>query len=63
MTIDNNKVRFDQDLIERYGGRGPRYTSYPTALQFDESITAADYERIARDSNSVLQLTLLLLRL
>ena len=51
MTIDNNKVRFDQDLIERYGGRGPRYTSYPTALQFDESITAADYERIARDSN------------
>jgi oxygen-independent coproporphyrinogen-3 oxidase len=51
MTIANNKVRFDQDLIERYGGRGPRYTSYPTALQFDESLTAADYDRIARQSN------------
>lgn len=51
MTMDNNKVRFDQDLIERYGGRGPRYTSYPTALQFDESFTVADYERIARESN------------
>lgn len=51
MTIDNNNVCFDQDLIERYGGRGPRYTSYPTALQFDECFTAADYERVARSSN------------
>ena len=30
------KVDFDTDLIVRYGGRGPRYTSYPTALQFSE---------------------------
>ena len=51
MTIANNNVRFDQDLVERYGGRGPRYTSYPTALQFDESFTATDYERIAQQSN------------
>jgi oxygen-independent coproporphyrinogen-3 oxidase len=52
MANDNNyEVCFDQELIERYGGRGPRYTSYPTALQFDESFTAADYQRIARDSN------------
>ncbi len=27
---------FDADLIRRYGGSVPRYTSYPTALQFDE---------------------------
>jgi len=51
MKIDSNKVCFDQDLIERYGGRGPRYTSYPTALQFDERFTAGDYERVARHSN------------
>ncbi len=51
MTIDNNNVCFDQDLIGRYGGRGPRYTSYPTALQFDDWFTAADYERVARSSN------------
>ncbi len=51
MATDNNNVRFDLDLIERYGGRGPRYTSYPTALQFDESFAVADYERVARDSN------------
>ncbi len=36
-------VCFDQELISRYGGRGPRYTSYPTALQFDESFTAEQY--------------------
>ncbi|NGY03187.1 oxygen-independent coproporphyrinogen III oxidase [Solimonas terrae] len=27
----------DADLIRRYGGSVPRYTSYPTALQFTES--------------------------
>ena len=52
MKINNNDVCFDQDLIERYGGRGPRYTSYPTALQFDEGFTAVDYERAARCSNA-----------
>ena len=44
-------VCFDTDLIVRYGGRGPRYTSYPTALQFNESLTADDYQRQARASN------------
>ena len=31
------------DLIERYGGRTPRYTSYPTAIQFTPDIAARDY--------------------
>ena len=44
-------VCFDEDLIRRYDGRGPRYTSYPTALQFDEQFTADDYRRHARASN------------
>jgi len=46
-----NNVCFDQELISRYGGRGPRYTSYPTALQFDENMTAAKYVEAARASN------------
>ena len=46
------EVRFDQDLIVRYGGRGPRYTSYPTALQFNEELTADDYRAKARASNA-----------
>jgi oxygen-independent coproporphyrinogen-3 oxidase len=31
---------FDADLIQRYGGSVPRYTSYPTALQFDAGFGA-----------------------
>jgi oxygen-independent coproporphyrinogen-3 oxidase len=50
--MPDHSICFDQDLIERYGGRGPRYTSYPTALQFDESFTAVDYARHARESNA-----------
>ncbi len=44
-------VYFDAELIERYGGRGPRYTSYPTALQFSERFTADHYREQATRSN------------
>ena len=42
---------FDRDLIQRYDGRGPRYTSYPTAVQFHEGFSAEDYARVAKASN------------
>ena len=45
------QVCFDQDLIVRYGGRGPRYTSYPTALQFNDELTEVDYKAKAKESN------------
>jgi oxygen-independent coproporphyrinogen-3 oxidase len=35
---------WNADLIKRYGGQGPRYTSYPTALQFHEEIGRNDYD-------------------
>lgn len=44
-------VDFDADLIARYDGRGPRYTSYPAAPQFTPHFTAADYRHFARLSN------------
>jgi len=44
-------VAFDRGLIERYNIAGPRYTSYPTVLQFDSGFGEADYRRIARASN------------
>jgi oxygen-independent coproporphyrinogen-3 oxidase len=53
MTISSSQeICFDQELIQRYDGRGPRYTSYPTALQFDTSFTPDDYRRHARASNA-----------
>ena len=36
-------TRWNTDLIRRYGVSGPRYTSYPSALQFHEEISPADY--------------------
>ena len=45
-------IEFDQALIERYDGRGPRYTSYPTALQFSEAVTEQVYRENARSSNN-----------
>ncbi|TVS12627.1 MAG: oxygen-independent coproporphyrinogen III oxidase [Wenzhouxiangella sp.] len=42
---------FDVELIERYGGEGPRYTSYPTALQFNERFRAGDLYSAIAESN------------
>jgi len=45
------KAEFDLDLIKRYDGRGPRYTSYPTAVQFHDGFGEEDYRRVALASN------------
>ncbi len=45
------QVRFDADLIRRYDCNGPRYTSYPTAVQFHEGIGEAEYRAAATASN------------
>jgi len=41
---------FDAGLIAKYDQSGPRYTSYPTAVQFHSGFGVADYRRIARES-------------
>jgi len=43
---------FDPDLIARYDQAGPRYTSYPTAVQFHDGFGPADYAAAARASNA-----------
>ncbi len=42
---------FDLKLIEKYGGEGPRYTSYPTAPQFTDRFSTADYCMAMVESN------------
>jgi len=49
---DTHAVAFDEELIRRYDGRGPRYTSYPTALQFDVDFGEDEYRRNALASNT-----------
>ena len=45
-------ICFDEELIKRYDGRGPRYTSYPTALQFSERLGESEYRANALSSNA-----------
>ena len=44
-------VEFNADLIKRYDQTGPRYTSYPTAVNFTDSFTQEDYRQAAQRSN------------
>ncbi len=46
-----SEIIFDKDLIQRYDKAGPRYTSYPTAVQFSEEFTNNDYRQMATASN------------
>lgn len=39
------------DLLARHDRPGPRYTSYPTAVEFHEGITARDYEERLAEAN------------
>ena len=43
---------FDAELIGKYHMSGPRYTSYPTAVQFSGSFGAADYRERLELSNA-----------
>jgi len=45
------KKSFPTELISKYGLTGPRYTSYPTALQFHEGFDAEAYRRHVQNSN------------
>lgn len=45
-------ITFDLDLIQRYNKAGPRYTSYPTAVQFHENFGEVDYRQEAEKTNT-----------
>ncbi|SKA49489.1 oxygen-independent coproporphyrinogen III oxidase [Enterovibrio nigricans] len=42
--MSKQQIIWDQTLIEKYNYSGPRYTSYPTALEFHEVFTAAEFD-------------------
>jgi len=37
------KIEWDESLLAKYNISGPRYTSYPTALEFSDDYKASDY--------------------
>ena len=50
-TIMQATIEFDLELIKRYDLSGPRYTSYPTAVQFNHHFTESDYLAAMAASN------------
>ena len=48
----DQSIAFDLDLIKRYDKSGPRYTSYPTALELHEGFTDVDYRQHIEQSNA-----------
>ncbi|MDU8923472.1 oxygen-independent coproporphyrinogen III oxidase [Pasteurellaceae bacterium LIM206] len=42
-----SEITWDLALIQKYNQSGPRYTSYPTALEFSENYTEADFKAAA----------------
>jgi len=45
------RLVIDPDLIRKYGGNGPRYTSYPTADRFVEAFDDAAYRHWLQNRN------------
>jgi oxygen-independent coproporphyrinogen III oxidase len=52
ITIQGETLRLTQELLDRYNVPGPRYTSYPTAPEWNDSFGPADYDQILNLSNS-----------
>jgi len=48
----DQSIEFDLDLIHRYDKSGPRYTSYPTALELHEGFGDAEYRAHIDKSNA-----------
>lgn len=48
----NPRLEFDPQLIRKYDQSGPRYTSYPTALQFTPEFNDESYTQAATRSNA-----------
>ncbi len=51
----HDAIQWDAELIRRYDQPGPRYTSYPTAVQFDSQIGTFDLLHALRDSRRALR--------
>ncbi|WP_070970957.1 oxygen-independent coproporphyrinogen III oxidase [Vibrio sonorensis] len=43
-VVASQQIEWDQAVLEKYNYSGPRYTSYPTAVEFHEAFTVADYD-------------------
>ncbi len=54
----HQSIKWDEQLINRYNVSGPRYTSYPTALEFDHSMDEQSYIRTLKNLDQSVPLSL-----
>lgn len=47
----HQSIEFDAEMLKKYDTFGPRYTSYPTAIQFSPEFTEQDYRDELEQSN------------
>jgi oxygen-independent coproporphyrinogen-3 oxidase len=52
ISIQGETLNITQELLDRYNVPGPRYTSYPTAPEWNDTFGPADYERTLEASNA-----------
>ena len=43
-SLQDGQLKLTSELIHRYNVDGPRYTSYPTAPQWHDGVTAQEYQ-------------------
>ncbi len=53
MNPMDQKLVIDLDMIRRHDKSGPRYTSYPTAVQFHEGFGETEYKAWAERTNEL----------
>lgn len=52
LVIGGERVRVSHAILEKYNQPGPRYTSYPTAPEWDESFGNAEFIYAIEESNA-----------
>jgi oxygen-independent coproporphyrinogen III oxidase len=52
ISIQGETLNVTQELLDRYNVPGPRYTSYPTAPEWNDAFGPIDYERTLTASNA-----------
>src|SRR5258708_31294194 len=52
VTIDGTAVTVSDEILEKYNQPGPRYTSYPTAPEWDDSFGPEQLRQVFHEANA-----------
>ena len=52
IRLRGETIPMTTELLDKYNVQGPRYTSYPTAPEWSESVRAPEYEAACARANA-----------